>query len=495
MPQYCNFAKCKKYASYNFPNEKSRLWCKEHSQPGMIIVKQDSRICQHSNHTEKPPRASFNFSEQKRPIYCKAHALEGMINLNSKNSKCVACRSKQPSYGNPGSKATHCSKCSLPGMVDLVSRLCSYPGCRKNCVYGIPGQKATRCRNHAEIFMIDVKNKKCEICISLKVKKPKQPAFGIEKPTHCLEHKKDMMIDLRHNTERCEMCTKRPTYGFEGQKPRRCKNHKEEKMVDVVSVMCSSCGKIQGVFGVQKGQLFCVNCKTEEMKNIKAKMCKGCREKQPTYNYKGKKVPLYCAGCSLDGMIDIKNPRCKSCQLFMVKSKSSLCSYCSPTSPQRQKTREMVVVNYLEENGIEFIHNTSVGYVCGNYRPDIKIDAGTHFVMIEIDEDQHRQYDKSCEIARMLNIHQAEGLRCVFLRYNPDVFRSKNGAQKVHQTTRLKKLLEETVKHKQNIPEDEITVYRLFYNNDSGNHVEKYDIGFACMKLISELQEGTLLQT
>jgi len=100
---------------------------------------------------------------------------------------------------------------------------------------------------------------------------------------------------------------------------------------------------------------------------------------------------------------------------------------CKPLYCKAHAEPEMINVNSLKENNISFIHNKSVGFVCGNYRPDIKIDAGTHFVIVEVDEDQHRQYDSSCEIVRMLNIYQAEGMRCVFLRYNPDVFRDENG--------------------------------------------------------------------
>jgi len=69
------------------------------------------------------------------------------------------------------------------------------------------------------------------------------------------------------------------------------------------------------------------------------------------------------------------------------------------------------------------IHNKPVGGECGKYRPDFLYDATTHFVIVEVDEDQHRGYDPECERIRMINIVQALGLRCVFVRYNPDGFK------------------------------------------------------------------------
>lgn len=446
--------------------------------------KQDNRICIVCKEEGITKRASFNLPESKKPEYCKPHSKENMINFNAKSNMCTVCEKTQKSYGIIGKPISHCSKCATEDMVDLVSNLCKFENCRKNATYGIIGQKADRCKKHAEKDMIDVKNKKCIVCIALKVKNPKQPTFGIEKLTHCLEHKEEKMTDLRHDTERCKTCNIRATYGLKDGRPEYCTEHKLENMIDLVSKMCSKCGQTQAVFGESKTELFCKGCSTPEMKNVIAKMCEKCGEHQPSFNYPKEKIPRFCSNCKLDGMEDIKNPKCISCKLFMVNKKPHLCAYCKPESTLKQKTHEMQVVNYLEENNIKFVHNKSVGFVCGNYRPDVKIDAGTHLVIVEIDEDQHSQYDSSCELARMLNIHQAEGLKCIFLRYNPDVVRYNDKVVKIQQNTRLKTLLQEINKSIENVPRDEVTVYRLYYNNDKGEHVQKCDINSDCIKLV-----------
>ena len=50
------------------------------------------------------------------------------------------------------------------------------------------------------------------------------------------------------------------------------------------------------------------------------------------------------------------------------------------------------------------------------------IDCNTHFIVVEIDEGQHKQYTKECEFSRMSNIYLANGLPTLFIRFNPDDF-------------------------------------------------------------------------
>lgn len=60
----------------------------------------------------------------------------------------------------------------------------------------------------------------------------------------------------------------------------------------------------------------------------------------------------------------------------------------------------------------------------GGFRPDFIFDAGTHFVVVEVDEHQHKCYDADNESLRMMSVQQALGLPVVFVRYNPDKYRS-----------------------------------------------------------------------
>jgi hypothetical protein len=108
------------------------------------------------------------------------------------------------------------------------------------------------------------------------------------------------------------------------------------------------------------------------------------------------------------------------------------------------------------------IHDKPVGGECGKYRPDFLYDATTHFVVVEVDEDQHRSYDPECERIRMINIVEAVGMRCVFVRYNPDTFKIDGKTIRVHEKKRHDLLLK-TVRECVTSPDANI-VY-LYYDD------------------------------
>jgi hypothetical protein len=88
------------------------------------------------------------------------------------------------------------------------------------------------------------------------------------------------------------------------------------------------------------------------------------------------------------------------------------------------------MIQALEAEGI---HATSYdmaidGGSCGRERPDAMYDLGTHIVIVECDEHQHKSYPCECEQARMINIGQTfGGLRVLFVRFNPDTYSPLEG--------------------------------------------------------------------
>jgi hypothetical protein len=110
-----------------------------------------------------------------------------------------------------------------------------------------------------------------------------------------------------------------------------------------------------------------------------------------------------------------------------------LCSYCNHDIPTRQKTKEIAVKTFLEENNYTFIYNKkcNLDNSCQTYYPDFVIDCNNFFVILECDEGGHKSYDYTCERIRENNICFALGLPCVFIRYNPD-------KKKVKMQTKLK---------------------------------------------------------
>ena len=351
-------------------------------------------------------------------------------------------------------------------MFNVIANICNEEGCVKSSNFALEGGKACYCSKHKKEDMINVRDRKCKEkgCRRL-------PIYGTiqGKYLYCSDHKKEGMTNVKNKKCKFVGCNIYPVYGTEWGKTIYCSNHKEKGMTNVKSKRCKFEGCEQRpVFGIKKYKpLFCKAHKENHMENVIARHCQynGCK-KQPNFGYKGQQ-PTSCAYHKEDKMSDIVHSRCFSCDLFHVRRKKGLCSYCKPNSTLRRKTREMELKEYLEENcSHEFIHNKSVGYVCGNFRPDFLFDANTHFIVIECDEDQHRQYTKECEKNRMLNIYQSLGLPTIFLRYNPDKFKINNKRVVVHKKQRMKELVGMLEEYFLTPPSVSSSCYKFYYDTE-----------------------------
>lgn len=123
---------------------------------------------------------------------------------------------------------------------------------------------------------------------------------------------------------------------------------------------------------------------------------------------------------------------CPSCNIW--KSKGKLCEYCKPHDQNKyyMKTKELDIVRYIRENILDhdFMHNISVGSECtgGHLFPDIRFDCNTYYLIVEVDEFQHRGAGYKCDKQRMYDIIAKLGMPCIFIRYNPD---NKNSSKRI----------------------------------------------------------------
>ena len=309
-------------------------------------------------------------------------------------------------------------------MININSKQCAVEGCTTQPSFAVEGDPAKYCKTHAEEGMKSVRNKQCAV----------------------------------------EGCETRPSYGLEGGPATHCAPHAEEAMVDVVSKRCAvnGCDTIP-VFGVEgEHATHCAPHAEEGMINVNAKQCAidGCTT-QPSFGVK-KGPATHCAPHAEEGMVDVKSKKCASCGLFIVPKAPHLCAYCNPS--KRQKTREIKIKALLEATpdlGTP-IHDKPIGGDCGKYRPDFRYDSLTHFVVVEVDEDQHKGYDPECERIRMINIVQAVGMRCVFVRYNPDTFKIDGKTIRVYEKKRHDLLLR-TIREWMTSPPTADVVY-LYYD-------------------------------
>ena len=337
-------------------------------------------------------RSTYNYKNQNKALYCYKCKLDDMIYI--KKSRCIICNNKQPTFEMPGEKIPHyCNDCKLDGMVN-------------------------------------VKAPKCIICNN------KQPSFempGEKKAHYCGDCKLDGMIDIIN--PKCIICNNKYTsFGMPKDKiPNYCNSCKLDGMVNIKSPKCIICNNKISTFGMpeDKKAQYCYSCKLDGMVNIKSPKCIICNNKRTNFGFPDDKKAQYCRDCKLDGMIDIRHPKCKSlwCSTRYNPKYDGYCSYCfihlfpDKHNARNYKTKEMSIINYIKEHlsHIDIITDKKIKDGCSKRRPDILIDVGFQIIIIEVDENQHNQYDCSCENKRLMELSQDVGFRpIVFIRFNPD---------------------------------------------------------------------------
>jgi hypothetical protein len=96
---------------------------------------------------------------------------------------------------------------------------------------------------------------------------------------------------------------------------------------------------------------------------------------------------------------------------------------------QNYKTKEYAVVEYIKAKYPTFnwISDKIINGGCSKRRPDLLLDLLYQVIIVEIDENQHINYDCSCENKRVMQLSQDLGHRpIIFIRFNPDGY-NKNG--------------------------------------------------------------------
>jgi hypothetical protein len=475
----------KKRPCFNFKDQIKPTHCKDCSQIGMVdIINSKCIIC-------KTKQSTFNFKDEIKPTHCKDCSTEDMVDI--KNSKCVICKYKVPCFNfESEDKATHCKDCSEEGMIDIKSKKCIV--CNKTRPhFNFEGQlKATHCKKCSEEGMIDIKSKKCIVCNKTR------PVFNFEgqlEATHCKKCSEEGMIDIK--SKKCIVCNKKqPFFNFKGEdKATHCKDCSTEHMIDIKNKMCIVCKKKNPNFNFKEKPFptHCKDCSEEGMIDIKSRKCIVCNItacfgyiNQPKTHCSRHKLPLmfkkkyYCQNedCNEIAEYGLEEPshcfthqkenelcllgqKCKQCHRENeLCNKDHIClTYCKPTETTLTikkiiKKKEALVLAYLDNNlKTDLIPNDDkiIDNSCVKRRPDRLYDCGTHFVIIEVDENQHGFYTDGCSLdkisqenRRMIQILEALSMGIVpviFIRFNPDNFRVKEKLMKVNMQKRLEILL------------------------------------------------------
>lgn len=136
------------------------------------------------------------------------------------------------------------------------------------------------------------------------------------------------------------------------------------------------------------------------------------------------------------------------CETHANSKYDGYCFFCYvnlfPDEPicRNYKTKEKCVVDFItsEFPNFTWFHDKRVKDGCSKRRPDLLLHMGSHAIIVEIDENQHTDYDSICENKRLMELSQdLNHIPVVFIRFNPDDY-VKNGNKikscwKVHKNT------------------------------------------------------------
>ena len=284
-------------------------------------------------------------------------------------------------------------------MVDVKNKRCQHDGCMTRATFDHEGCLGRYCKAHAVAGMVDVRSKRCD-----RKGCTKQPHFDQEggKGRYCKDHAEAGMVNVKD--KRCEHdgCMTRARYGCPGNKPVKCNEHKESNMICQPRIKCIN-----------------RNCKELAMFAQLGNKQKYCQEHVPDDSY-----------------VNIIEQRCISCELPNIVDKYGKCQVCDPDTFTRGRlAKQNEVEQYLKVNASDLVTAYSCQVdkmvdrgICGRERPDFLLDAGDRVIILEVDENQHKDRACECEQTRMVNIAQSHGgISTIFIRYNPDDFKDESG--------------------------------------------------------------------
>jgi hypothetical protein len=229
----------------------------------------------------------------------------------------------------------------------------------------------------------------------------------------------------------CKNCNGN-AYCEHGKQKSRCKDcdgseiceHNKRKSA------CKECGG-SAYCKHNKQKSTCKDCKGSSIceHNKRKDICKECGGTQICIHNKYKSYCKECGGSHI----------CKSswCETFANKKYEGYCLSCFihifPDRPNSRnyKTKEKATADYVLEQfpqvKYSWILDKKIQDGCSRKRPDLLLDLGYQVIIVEIDENQHQDYDCSCENKRLMLLSQDVGHRpLVFIRFNPDEYLTKD---------------------------------------------------------------------
>lgn len=433
-----------------------KQYCKDCAVGIEGVGRLTGKLCRFEDCIKEP---QYNFIGKGNGIYCSLHKLQNMEDV--KHKKCeyidenhVRCKSI-PTYGLEGGKPKYCKPHSelFENMVLIRNDLCKFKdengkSCGSRASYNLEGNKMGKfCEIHKgsdHVYVLKV-----DYCIEKKCKT--RPSYNYPNETkmlYCELHKKEGMENIKD--PRCQEpdCKKGATCAYDDGILMYCKQHKKEGMEDIRSKKCAfeGCTKYatHNVNGT-KIRLYCgEHADKSIMTDVKKNKCIECKISQASCNYRGQTKRIYCCSCRKIGMIPLNAKICKN--TFNINGEIYHCDtrcqgdkydgYCTrcfvllfPTSPKiyNYKTKETTIYEYIKQQfpELNILWDKAIG--SSRRRPDICVKMSSYNIVIEVDEEQHYNYEEICENKRMMEIFMdLDNKPLVIIRFNPDKYMKYN---------------------------------------------------------------------
>jgi EsV-1-7 cysteine-rich motif len=432
----CRAENCNTVCNFNFKGESKGIFCAVHKQPGMIDIR--GRLCQADNCNKW---ALFNLKSESKGIFCGDHKTSEMINVVSKKCQAENC-SKRCCFNFPGeTKGLFCAIHKHVGMININNKKCKAEGCERVPHFGFKNELiGIFCGAHKQHGMIHVDRQKCKAPNCNKTASFNKPEET--KGIFCATHKLSGMIDISKR-KCCKLCHKRASFNHLGKsKGIFCADHKQPDMINVVYKKCEICSTVAS-YGIPSHKPS--RCAKHKLEGMCIRPTSKCRAKNcEELALYGITRPIHCGLHQENDEANLCLQRCKRCSSIEICNKDGLCfEYCINSELfKRHNHRKELRIKKLLENKIDqsfYSYDKVIDSSCSLRRPDFAYDCKTHYTIIEVDENQHSGYLESCEISRMKEITQSIGMPTIFIRYNPDEYKSDN---ELNKTKREQKLIE-----------------------------------------------------
>ena len=400
----CEGEDCETIPSFNVEGTTKGRFCKKHASPGMVNIR--SKKCQAEEGCRKQP--SFAEPGATAGKYCASHKKAGMTNVADKTCAAPGCNINKPSFNEEGkTQGLFCKLHALDTMVNVVGKLCVEPDCVIRATFNVPGEPGLYCRLHAKKGMVLPQSNQCSDkgCTGTWV-------FGFkrgDKLHYCGAHRLAGMVDIRNRMCVEVSCSTHAHYGLLGQHTTHCMLHRQAGQITHPRRICEEEDCKQGAqFGIHAGER-CEKHKQDTDRDLVLKRC---------------------VACNSAAQWDVK---------------SDLCDDCAKRSTNIRLRRQRQVKAWLDKQGdlpkYDFYDKAMLlPDKCGRERPDFAWRCAAYTYFLEIDEYKHEDRSCECEIVRMVNVTQGEGMPCVWIRYNPDDYKGHTS------TIRDKHRLEHLVK-------------------------------------------------